>query len=102
LFGSIVSSSIIAGAHFLSSIAVVLAFIFVSMFIQIPQTYMNYAVGIALAILAFMFWREKSEDLAKLSMDICTMRIQTMLLTNTLTGIKKTATMHICMSISKG
>jgi ABC-type nickel/cobalt efflux system permease component RcnA len=63
LFGSIASSGIIAGAHFLSSIAVVLAFIFVSMLIQIPQTYMNYAVAIALGVLAFVFWREKSEDL---------------------------------------
>ncbi|MDQ3884624.1 MAG: nickel/cobalt transporter [Thermoproteota archaeon] len=65
LFSSVASSSIIAGAHFLSSIAVVLAFIFVTILIQIPQTYMNYAVGIALGILAFIFWREKSEDLAE-------------------------------------
>ena len=65
LFGSIVSSGIIAGAHFLSSIAVVLAFIFVTMLIRIPQTYMNYAVAIALGLLAFIFWREKSEDLAE-------------------------------------
>jgi nickel/cobalt transporter (NicO) family protein len=63
LFSSIASSGIIAGAHFLSSIAVVLAFIFVSMLVQIPQTYLNYAVAIALGILAFIFWREKSEDL---------------------------------------
>ena len=65
LSSSIASSGIIAGAHFLSSIAVVLAFIFVTMLVQIPHTYMNYAVAIALAILAFMFWREKSEDLAQ-------------------------------------
>jgi nickel/cobalt transporter (NicO) family protein len=63
LFSSIASSGIIAGAHFLSSIAVVLAFIFVSMLVQIPQTYLNYAVAIALSVLAFIFWREKSEDL---------------------------------------
>jgi hypothetical protein len=62
-FSSIVSSSIIAGAHFLSSIVVVLAFIFVTMFVEIPQTFLNYAVAAALGILAFMFWREKSEDL---------------------------------------
>jgi nickel/cobalt exporter len=31
--------------------------------VQIPQTYLNYAVAIALGILAFIFWREKSEDL---------------------------------------
>ncbi|HKI07667.1 MAG TPA: nickel/cobalt transporter [Nitrososphaeraceae archaeon] len=65
MFSSIASSGIIAGAHFLSSIAVVLAFIFVTTLVQIPQTYMNYAVAIALGILAFMFWREKSEDLAE-------------------------------------
>jgi ABC-type nickel/cobalt efflux system permease component RcnA len=65
LSSSIASSGIIAGAHFLSSIAVVLAFIFVTMLVQIPHTYMNYAVAIALGILALMFWREKSEDLAE-------------------------------------
>src|SRR5215213_8456907 len=65
LFSSIASSGIIAGAHFLSSVAVVLAFIFVTRLVEIPQTYMNYAVAIALGILAFMFWREKSEDLTE-------------------------------------
>ena len=65
LFSSIASSGIIAGAHFLSSIAVVLAFIFVTMLVQIPHTYMNYAVAITLGILAFIFWREKSEDLTE-------------------------------------
>jgi hypothetical protein len=33
------------------------------MFIQIPQTYLNYAVAAALAILAYLFWKEKTEDL---------------------------------------
>jgi nickel/cobalt transporter (NicO) family protein len=65
LFSSIASSGIIAGAHFLSSIAVVLAFIFVSMLVQIPQTYLNYAVAIALSVLAIIFWREKSEDVVE-------------------------------------
>jgi nickel/cobalt exporter len=65
LFSSITSSGIIAGAHFLSSIAVVIAFIFVSMLVQLPHTYMNYAVAIALGVLAFVFWREKSEDVAE-------------------------------------
>ena len=63
LLSSLTSSSILAGAHFLSSIAVVAAFIFVTMFIQIPQTYLNYAVAAALAILAYLFWKEKTEDL---------------------------------------
>ncbi len=63
LLSSLTSSSILAGAHFLSSIAVVAAFIFVTMFVQIPQTYLNYAVAAALAILAYLFWKEKTEDL---------------------------------------
>jgi nickel/cobalt exporter len=33
------------------------------MFIQIPQTYLNYGVAAALGILAYLFWREKGEDL---------------------------------------
>ena len=65
LLSSLTSSSILAGAHFLSSIVVVAAFIFVTMFIQIPQTYLNYAVAAALAILAYLFWREKTEDLVE-------------------------------------
>ena len=63
LLSSLTSSSILAGAHFLSSIVVVAAFIFVTMFIQIPQTYLNYAVAAALAVLAYLFWKEKTEDL---------------------------------------
>lgn len=63
LLSSLTSSSILAGAHFLSSIAVVAAFVLVTMFIQIPQTYLDYAVAAALAILAYLFWKEKTEDL---------------------------------------
>lgn len=67
LASSITSSSIIAGAHFISSIAVVVAFILFTTFvpIQISQNYLNYAVAIALGMLAFMFWREKAEDLTQ-------------------------------------
>ena len=65
LVNSILSSSILASAHFLSSLVVVLAFILFSTYINIPQNYLNYAATIALAILAFMFWREKPEDLGK-------------------------------------
>ena len=65
LLSSILSSSILASAHFLSSIVVVLAFILFSTYIYIPQNYLNYAAAIALGILAFMFWREKPDDLAK-------------------------------------
>jgi nickel/cobalt transporter (NicO) family protein len=63
LLSSLKSSSILAGAHFLSSIVVLAAFLFVTMFIQIPQTYLNYAVAAALGILAYLFWKEKTEDL---------------------------------------
>jgi ABC-type nickel/cobalt efflux system permease component RcnA len=62
LLNSIISSSILASAHFLSSIVVVLAFVLFSTFISIPQNYLNYAAAIALGILAFMFWREKPAD----------------------------------------
>jgi nickel/cobalt exporter len=63
LLSSLTSSGILAGAHFLSSIVVVAAFVFVTMFVQIPQTYLNYAVAVALGILAYLFWKEKGEDL---------------------------------------
>lgn len=67
LLSGITSSTIIAGAHFISSIVVVLAYIFVvnSLDLQIPEVYMKYGAAIALGILAFIFWREKDEDLVK-------------------------------------
>ena len=65
LLTSILSSCILASAHFLSSIVVVLAFILFSTYIHIPQNYLNYAAAIALGILAYTFWKEKPEDLAK-------------------------------------
>jgi len=67
IISSLISSGIIAGAHFLSSIVVVMAFIFVTSLVKIgiPQSYLNYGVAIALGMLAYMFWKEKSEDLTK-------------------------------------
>jgi hypothetical protein len=65
MLSGFVSSGIIAGAHFVSSIVVVLAYVFIAMFIQIPQNYLQYGVAIALGILAYMFWREKGEDLSE-------------------------------------
>ena len=59
----ITSSSIIAGAHFVSSIVVVAAYLFLTTLIEIPQLYLRYAAAIGLGILAYMFWREKGEDL---------------------------------------
>jgi ABC-type nickel/cobalt efflux system permease component RcnA len=45
LLGAIVSSGMIAGAHFLSSISVIIAYIYLSitMFVKLPQLYLNYA-----------------------------------------------------------
>jgi nickel/cobalt transporter (NicO) family protein len=67
LFSGIVSSSIIAGAHFVSSIAVVVGYILVvnTLKIQIPELYMKYGSAVALGILAYVFWKEKGEDLVK-------------------------------------
>jgi nickel/cobalt transporter (NicO) family protein len=65
LLSSLTSSSILAGAHFLSSIVVVVAFILVTTLVQIPQTYLNYAVAVALGMLAYLFWKEKAEDLVE-------------------------------------
>jgi nickel/cobalt transporter (NicO) family protein len=63
VLSGLISSGIIAGAHFLSSLAVVIGFILLMSFIQIPHNYTKYAVAIALGILAIVFWREKSEDI---------------------------------------
>jgi hypothetical protein len=57
-----ISSSILAGAHFVSSIIVVLAYILVSTLIEIPQIYLRYSAAIGLGILAYFFWKEKAED----------------------------------------
>jgi nickel/cobalt exporter len=67
IISSLISSGLIAGAHFLSSIVVVMAFIFVTSLVKIPisQSYLNYGAAIALGILAYIFWKEKSEDLTK-------------------------------------
>jgi ABC-type nickel/cobalt efflux system permease component RcnA len=60
-----ISSSILAGAHFVSSIIVVLVYILVSTLIEIPQIYLHYGAAIGLGILAIIFWKEKSEDYVK-------------------------------------
>jgi nickel/cobalt transporter (NicO) family protein len=67
LLSGIVSSSIIAGAHFMSSIAVVVAYFIIinSLDVQLPGVYMRYGAAIALGILAYIFWKEKHEDLVE-------------------------------------
>jgi nickel/cobalt exporter len=67
LQSGIISSSIIAGAHFISSLAVVAAYIILvnNLDIQIPEVYTRYGAAIALGILAYIFWKEKDEDLVE-------------------------------------
>jgi nickel/cobalt exporter len=60
-----ISSSILASAHFVSSIIVVLTYVFVSELVEIPQIYLQYGAAIGLGVLAIIFWREKSEDYVK-------------------------------------
>lgn len=64
LQSGIVSSSIIAGVHFLSSLVVVAVYIIVisNLDFQIPEVYTKYGSAIALGILAYIFWKEKDED----------------------------------------
>ena len=63
LLSGLVSSSMIAGAHFVSSIVVVIAFLLLVTFVEIPSEFLQYGAAIGLGILAIIFWREKSEDL---------------------------------------
>ena len=67
VISSIISSGVIAGGHFISSIAVVLAFIIITSYFKIPisQSILNYGVAITLGILAYIFWKEKTEDLTE-------------------------------------
>src|SRR5918992_3823171 len=62
LISGIVSSTILASAHFASSIVVVIAYAFLTSIAIIPQLYMRYGATISLAILAYIFWKEKGED----------------------------------------
>ena len=67
VLNGMISSGLLAAGHFISSIAVVLAFIIVTSYfkIPIPQSFLNYGVAITLGILAYVFWREKTEDLTE-------------------------------------
>lgn len=57
----IISSSIIVGAHFVSSIVVVVAYMLLTTLIEIPQLYLRYGAAIGLGILAYIFWKEKED-----------------------------------------
>jgi ABC-type nickel/cobalt efflux system permease component RcnA len=69
IFSGFLSSSILAGGHFVSAIAVVVGYVFVTEFVKIPHVYMEYAAAVVLAILAYMFWREKTEDFTETQHD---------------------------------
>jgi hypothetical protein len=57
LLSDIVSSSIIASAHFVSSIVVIMAYFIAvnALDLQIPEIYMEYGAAIALGILVYVF-----------------------------------------------
>jgi nickel/cobalt exporter len=61
----IISSSIMAGAHFVSSIIVVIAYMLLATLMEIPQLYLRYGAAIGLGILAYIFWNEKGEDFSQ-------------------------------------
>lgn len=63
VISSIISSGIIAGSHFISSIAVVLAFIVVSTYFKIPisQSILNNGVALTLGLLAYIFGKKKQK-----------------------------------------
>lgn len=64
LLSGIISSSITASAHFVSSIVVVIVYMLLISIIEIPQFYMHYGAAITLGVLAYIFWKEKGEDFA--------------------------------------
>jgi ABC-type nickel/cobalt efflux system permease component RcnA len=59
------SSSILASAHFVSSIIIVVVFVLVSTLIEVPQAYLQYGAAIELGILAIIFCKEKPEYCVK-------------------------------------
>jgi nickel/cobalt transporter (NicO) family protein len=61
LYG-LISSGIIAGAHFISAIVVVVAYIFLTTLVTIPNLYLRLSAAVALGILAYIFWKEKEDE----------------------------------------
>lgn len=61
VFYGLISSGIIAGAHFVSAIAVVVAYIFLTTLVTIPNLYLRLSAAIALGILAYIFWKEEDD-----------------------------------------
>jgi len=62
MLNGILSSSILSGGHFLSSIVLVVGYVVATTFVKMPHIYFQYGAAVALVILAYIFWKEKSED----------------------------------------
>lgn len=62
MLSGFISSGIIAAAHFISSIAVVVAYLFIATLVDIPKLYLHLGAAVALGILAYIFWKEKVEN----------------------------------------
>ncbi len=62
LISAVITSSILSFFHFLSSIAVVIAYLIVASFIPLSFSFMNFLAAAVLVVLAIAFWREKVED----------------------------------------
>ena len=59
---ALASSTIISFAHFVSSIAVVVAYVIFSTLVELPSNYLSLAAAVLLIILGIMFLREDVED----------------------------------------
>ncbi len=62
LFCGLITSSILAFFHFLSSIVVVVAYLIIASFVSFSFSFLNYLAAVVLVLLAIVFWREKVED----------------------------------------
>jgi len=61
LYG-LVSSGLVAFFHFVSSIAVVIAYVFLSSFLDVSTRLLNYVAVVILIILAYIFFTEDVQD----------------------------------------
>jgi len=61
-FQALLSSGVMAGAHFTSSIAAVVAYLVLSLFIPLSIPILKYVASVFLIILAIRFWWSSSEE----------------------------------------
>jgi ABC-type nickel/cobalt efflux system permease component RcnA len=62
LFHGFLSSSTLSFFHFISSIAVVVAYVLLRSVVSIPEAPLRYVAAVVLTILAYRFFKEKVED----------------------------------------